>query len=162
MTVELGRRNDCTGRRPRFHLSSYILLAALMLLLGLLAGLRWGLMADSVDERVTATHWAEEGPEFKLIVLDDGRDLTIDDALMTRLTAARHLEGRHLQVSPGDSSVRLDGKEVPLRWSWSAMKMMLLLGGLAIVALVRQRQARRLPPAATAAAVPPRPAGAEV
>lgn len=116
----------------------HALLCATVMLLGIWAGLRWALIADQVDARVTELTWAEEGPSLKVLKLDDGRALTIDDDLMTRMHAVGPVEGQRLQVERGHRIARLDGEEVPLRWSWTSTRMMVLLGVIVGVSVGRR------------------------
>ena len=43
------------------------------------------LIAQPVDGRVRSVAWAEEGPDYRVIELDDGRVITVDSVLWRRL-----------------------------------------------------------------------------
>jgi hypothetical protein len=116
------------------------MLCAITLALGVWTGLRWGMIAVQADARVTGTSWAEEGPSFKVLILDDGRALTIDDDLMDRLQADGPLRGRHVETEFGADTVVLDDREVPLTWPATGTRATALLAAICVVALVRHRR----------------------
>lgn len=141
MTRSAARATAPSGDRgARWRLALHVLLGLVTIALGVWAGLRWSLIAVDVDARITSTSWAEEGPDFKVLELDGGRTLTIDDDLMTRLAEQGPLSGRHLQTSAGKTVARLDGRDVPLRWSPTASRTMVALAGIVAISVVRRRR----------------------
>lgn len=143
MTELAGPSAVRSPRQDRLRLGLHVFLGLITIALGLWAGLRWSLIAVDVNARITSTSWAEEGPDFKDLQLEGGRTLTIDDDLMGRLAADRdELPGRHLQTRAGSKVARLDGREVPLRWSSTASRTIVVLALIVVVSVVRRQRGR--------------------
>lgn len=132
-------RNRESGRR--LQLAAHLLLSVVMVALGVWAGLRWSLIAVEVDARITTTAWAEEGPDFKVVVLEGDRALTIDDGLMDRMGEPDALIGQELRHEPMSATLHINGRVVDLLWSSTATRATLLLGAIAVVGIARTRRA---------------------
>lgn len=128
-------------RHGRLRFAVHVVLGVATVALGVWAGLRWSLVAVDVDARVTATSWAEEGPAFKVLQLDDGRTLTIDDDLMQRMGGPERVVGEVVTSSAGERSGTVAGRRIPLSLSPTAWQTIVLLGAIAAVGAVRLRRA---------------------
>ena len=105
--------------RPRGPLTLHLVLAAVALTLTGWSAMRSALIAKPVNGRVRSVAWAEEGPDYRVIELDDGRVITVDSVLWRRLGgddlvgdrlevkgAVAHVDGRHLRLSVSAASWR--------------------------------------------------------
>lgn len=101
------------------------------------AALRWSLIAVAVDGRVATTSTAEEGPAYKVLNLEDGRILTIDDDLYDRMGGADHLPGAVLRTQARERSITVDGRPVPLRVASESWRVLVAAAALGAVGVVR-------------------------
>lgn len=107
------------------------------------AALRWSLIAVQVDGRVATTSWAEEGPAYKVLNLEDGRILTIDDDLYDRMGGRERLPGTVLRTQLGRRSVWVDGRPVSLRVAPRSWRVLAAVAALCVAGVVRMRRAAR-------------------
>lgn len=113
--------------RPRGPLALHLVLAVVALMLTGWSAMRSSLIAQSVDGRVRSVAWAEEGPDYRVIELDDGRVITVDTVLWRRL-GGDDLVGDRLEVT--GATARVAGRPVRLSVaaaSWRALVVMVLL-----------------------------------
>lgn len=133
------RREDS----PRFLLAVHLALAVVVVVLAGWATLRWSLISVGVDGRVVDTAWAEEGPDYRVVVLQGGPTLTIDAGLFERMGGAADLEGAHLATRAGSRTARVDGRAVPLRLSavsWRVLGLVLVAVAVGVVRTWRSLQ----------------------
>lgn len=127
----------------RLRLGIHVALGVLAVTLGVWAGLQWSLISVSVDSVIVDTAWAEEGPAFKLLILDDDRTLTIDDGLMDRLGGPEAVTDQRLRTSTWSTTAQLGDRRVGLRWSSTATLTVATLVVLSALGLLRTWRARR-------------------
>lgn len=121
-----------------------ILLALTVIALGLLVGLQRSLISEHVDDRVKTTSWTEDGPAFKVLVMRDGQELTVDDGLLDRMGGTKAVEGKRLRTDAFSTTAHLNSKLIPLRWSNTATRTVLTLAALIIIGAWRARRSRRV------------------
>lgn len=140
--------DDHSGDAPvRGPLAVLALLGAIAVLLGMWAGLKWSLITVGVHGRVTSAEMAEEGPRFRVIELNDGTVLTVDETVMRDLGGRRAALGRELSKAPGDHDLVADDESIALRPSSAAWTTVAALVSIVALALIRGKRVRRNPPA---------------
>ena len=142
MTAAGSAGRDDTRLHRRLRLAVHLVLGLVMVTLGIWAGLRWSLIAIEVDDRVVDTSWAEEGPAFKVLQLDDGTTLTIDDDLMDRMGGPEALTGQQLSSALGERVAVLDGRRISLALAPTAWRTISLLIVIAALSAVRNGRLR--------------------
>ena len=129
------------GDRHRpLRLGVHLLLSLLTVALGLWTGLRWSLIAVGVDQRVADTSWAEEGPAFKVLQLEDGRTLTIDDDLMGCMGGSEAVTGQRLRSAFGERVAVLGDHHIELTLSSTAWRTIVALTVIAALGAARSRR----------------------
>lgn len=129
-------------RHRRLRLAVHLLLGLLTVALGVWAGLRWSLIAIGVDQRVADTSWAEEGPAFKVLQLEDGRTLTIDDDLMGRMGGPEAVSEQRLRSAFGERVAVLGDHRIELTLSSTAWRTIAALTVIAALGAARLRRHR--------------------
>jgi hypothetical protein len=117
-----------------------VVLAAVGLILvglGWSTGSRSALISVDLDDRVVESSWAEEGPSFRVLTLDDGRVLTVDRRIVEELGGSKKVVGQHLEKEGGGRDLSADGRVLHLRRSPEAWRMLAMLSLLVLVGLAR-------------------------
>jgi hypothetical protein len=144
MTSAAPGASDSPGGSHRWRLRINILLGLATVALGLWAGLQWSLITTEVDTRIAKGSWAEEGPDFSVLKLDDGRILTIDTPLMDRMGGEEAVGGQHLRSSTGERVAHLGDRQIPLWISGTAWRTIALLAAIVVLGMVRHLRVTRL------------------
>ncbi len=134
---------DAPARVQRGALLVLAAVGAVTVLLGAWAGLRWSMIGIGVDARITNSTWAEEGPPFKVLQLDDGRALTVDSVILDRLGGPERAKGQVLHKQVGSRTLHAGQTDQELRMSREAWKTLAALVGLVGFALIRAGQGVR-------------------
>lgn len=108
-------------------------------LLGAVGALRWSLIPEHLDTRVHKMMGAEEGPPFRLLILRDGRVLTVDARVVASLTQGEDAAGTRVRKSAWDSTLQADGRTVHLGPSGEFWRMVVTLTAIALLAAARFR-----------------------
>ena len=133
-------------RHRRLRLAVHLLLGLLTVALGVWAGLRWSLIAVGVDSSVASTAWAEEGPDFKLLAMDNDQVLTIDDTMMDRMGGPEAVLGKRFHTNLLGTTLTIGDRQIDLRWSSTASRTTLLLGAVVLLGILRTLWLRGHPP----------------
>ncbi len=121
-----------------------VALGFVTLLVGAIGALSWTLIPQRVDGEVRSTENAEEGPAFRVITLDDGRNLTVDVTLFRRL-GAQNLSDHRIEKARGERYIRVGTRTVPLGVSSEFWKTEAMLALVVLLALGRHRVRGRGP-----------------
>ena len=114
-----------------------VALALIVVLLMGWAGLRWSMITMDVHARVADVYPAEEGPTFRVLVLEGGDLLTVDDELVRRMEAAGRLPGEQVEKRRWSRTLAVGGQTVPLRFATRSWWLLGTVAGLALVGLRR-------------------------
>lgn len=122
-----------------------VAISAITIALGVWGGLQWSLISEKADDRIAQTSWAEEGPAFKVLNLSGGRNLTIDDSLLTRLGGPKAVIGKRLQTDPLSTTAHIDDRTVRLRWSATSTRTVVVLLLMCAIGALRATRWHRTP-----------------
>ena len=126
-----------------------VALALIVVLLMGWAGLRWSMITMDVHDRVADVYPAEEGPTFRVLVLEGGDLLTVDEVammlktsnkeheLVRRMEAAGRLPGEQVEKRRWSRTLAVGGQTVPLRFATRSWWLLGTVAGLALVGLRR-------------------------
>ena len=114
-----------------------VALALIVVLLMGWAGLRWSMITMDVHDRVADVYPAEEGPTFRVLVLEGGDLLTVDDELVRRMEAAGRLPGEQVVSRRWSRTLSVGGQAVSLRFATRSWWLLGTVAGLALVGLRR-------------------------
>lgn len=120
-----------------------VALALIAVVLMVWAGLRWSMITMDVQDRVADVYPAEEGPTFRVIVLERGDLLTVDDELVRRMEAAGPLPGEQVVTRRWSRTLSAGGRTVSLRFATRSWWLLGAVAGLALVGLRRSWGGRR-------------------
>ena len=116
-------------------------------LVGAVGALRWTLIPEHVDTRVHKMMGAEEGPPFRVLILEDGRVLTVDTQVVKHLAHGEDPAGIRLRKDAWATTLKADGRTIHLGPSGEFWRMLATLAAVALVAAARfcRLSARRGP-----------------
>ena len=106
---------------------------------GAVGALRWTLIPDHLDTRVHKMMGAEEGPPFRLLILDDGRVLTVDARVVERLANGEDPAGTRVRKAAWETTLQADGRTVHLGPSGEFWRMVVTLTVIVLLAAARFR-----------------------
>jgi hypothetical protein len=96
-------------------------------------------------DRVVDVYPAEEGPTFRVLVLERGDLLTVDDELVRRMEGDGPLPGEQVVTRRWSRTLSVGGQTVSLRLASRSWWLLGLVAGLALVALRRSWGGHRDP-----------------
>lgn len=105
--------------------------------LGAVGALRWSLIPEHIETRVQKMMGAEEGPPFRVLILEDGRVLTVDARVVERLAQGEDPAGTRIRKSAWESTLRANGRTVHLGPSGEFWRMVVTLTVIALLAAAR-------------------------
>ena len=121
-----------------------VALGLVTLLVGAIGALSWTLIPVRVDGQVRSIEGAEEGPAFRVLTMDDGRNLTVDASLIRRL-GGQDLPDHRITKARGERHIQVGNRSVSLGLSAEFWKTEAMLALVVLLALWRHRVRGRGP-----------------
>jgi hypothetical protein len=114
----------------------FVLIGAVTVGLAVWGALSWTLIPAGLRTTAVGTTWSEGGPPWKEVHTSGGA-ITVHTELYERMGGEDGLPGQPLDKDRWERTVRVGGRDVALDVPWTSWKVVLLVAGLVVTALVR-------------------------
>lgn len=128
-----------SARRPPWPL---IVVAAITFACAAWGAAQWSLIPIGIDDEiVTVRYQSESGYRWRIVELDDGRQLVVDRRITDQFEDWQQLDGRQATKAAGERELAVDDERADLALSFEFWKVVATVG--AIVGLATWRATRR-------------------